>query len=424
MKLLHISSGDYESTYGGGQVYVRRLVEAMQDSAEVSVLSFTADQASETWDSGPCGKARLYRLPQHPSPDLWLRILDEIKPDIVHAHGHKAEAVRACEQKCIPCIVTAHHGGILCPNGMLMNTRDAICHVPVNHNNCLACCLRNIRCGLLLYPLLRLLPAGLYNRIGKLLRKLPFLYFITPIGCAAANIEAKQQEWKEIHNKASLLVAPSQLTRESMIRNGCPSEKIRLLPHGVPTPASIPSFPPITDGVIRFYYVGRISYVKGLHILLQAFHRIDNAHIELHIIGGAGNKNERHYQAKLQTQYGCDSRITWHGKLSPNHIDDLTRDFHILIHSTICHEVFGLNIAEALMQGKWVLATRCGGAEMQIEEGKNGWLIEPNSTTALQNSIQRILQEPPEAASSTTQDLSLGHHTTRLLRLYQSLISQ
>lgn len=423
MKLLHISSGDYESTYGGGQVYVRRLVEAMQDLAEVSALSFTADQAPGTWVSLPCGKARLYRLPQQPSPDLWLRLLDEIKPDIVHAHGHKAEAVRACEQKGIPCIVTAHHGGILCPDGMLMNTHDAICHVPVSHKNCLACCLRNIRCGLLFYPLLRLLPAGLYNRIGKLLRKLPFLYFITPIGCVAANIASKQQEWRDIYQKATLLIAPSRLIQESMVRNGCPFEKIHLLPHGVPLPTFSPTFPPVLNGAIRFYYVGRISYIKGLHILLKAFHNIDDPRIELHLIGGAGNKDERHYQARLQAQYSDDTRIIWHGKVHSTRIPELTRDFHVMVHPTLCQEIFGLNIAEALVQGKWVLATRCGGAEMQIEEGKNGWLIEPNSTTALQNSIQRILQEPPNEASSTAQDLSLSHHTTRLLQLYRSLIS-
>lgn len=424
MKILHISSGDYESTYGGGQVYVRRLVEAMQDLAEVSVLSFTAEQAPETWDNRPCGKARLYRLPQQPSPDLWLRLLDEIKPDIVHAHGHKAEAARACEQKGIPCIVTAHHGGILCPDGMLMNTHDAICHVPVSHKNCLACCLRNIRCGLLLYPLLRLLPAGLYRRIGTILHKLPFIYFVTPIGCVAADIAAKQQEWRDIYQKATLLIAPSRLIQESMVRNGCPSEKIRLLPHGVPLPTFSPTFPPVLNRAIRFYYVGRISYIKGLHILLKAFHNIDDPRIELHIIGSAGNKGERHYQARLQAQYSDDTRILWHGKIPSTRIPELTRDFHVMVHPAIFHEVFGLTIAEALVQGKWVLATRCGGAEMQIEEGKNGWLIEPNSLMALQNGIQRIIQEPPEAASSTTQDLSLGHHTTRLLRLYQSLISR
>lgn len=423
MKILHISSGDYESTYGGGQVYVRRLVEAMQNLAAVSVLSFTADQAPETWDSRPCGKAKLYRLPQQPSPDLWLRLLDEIKPDIVHAHGHKAEAVRACEQKGIPCIVTAHHGGILCPDGMLMNTHDAICHVPVSHKNCLACCLRNIRCGLLFYPLLRLLPAGLYNRIGKLLRKLPFIYFVTPIGCVAADIASKQQEWRDIYQKATLLIAPSRLIQESMVRNGCPFEKIHLLPHGVPLPTFSPTFPPVLNGAIRFYYVGRISYIKGLHILLKAFHNIDDPRIELHLIGGAGNKDERHYQARLQAQYSDDTRIIWHGKVHSTRIPELTRDFHVMVHPTIYQEIFGLNIAEALVQGKWVLATRCGGAEMQIEEGKNGWLIEPNSTTALQNSIQRILQEPPNEASSTAQDLSLSHHTTRLLQLYRSLIS-
>lgn len=418
MKILHISSGDYESTYGGGQVYVRRLVEAMQNLAEVSVLSFTAEQAPETWDCRPCGRARLYRLPQQPSPDLWLRLLDEIKPDIVHAHGHKAEAVRACEQKGIPCIVTAHHGGILCPDGMLMNTHDAICHVPVSHKNCLACCLRNIRCGLLFYPLLRLLPAGLYRRIGTILHKLPFIYFVTPIGCVAADIAAKQQEWRDIYQKATLLIAPSELTRESMILNGCPSGKIRLLPHGVPTGTTSTSFPPIENGKVKFYYVGRIGHIKGTHILLEAFHQLHDVQAELHIIGDHKNSFISHLRSDLVH----DARITWHGKLSEQEVSRQIRDYHVMIHPAIYHEVFGLTITEALVRGKWVIATRCGGAEMQIEEGINGWLITPNSTQALLKAMRDVMHNPPKGASVSHHDFSLKHHISILMATYSSLV--
>lgn len=420
MKLLHISPGDYESTYGGGQVYVRRIVDAMQDRAEISVLSFTAAQASGTWERRPCGKARLYRLPQQASPDLWLRVLDEIKPDIVHAHGHKAEAVHACEQKGIPCVVTAHHGGILCPDGMLMDTRDAICRVPVSHKNCLACCLRNIRCGLLFYPLLRLLPAGLYRRIGKIFRKLPFIYFVTPIGCVAADIAAKQRDWRDIYQKSSLLIAPSELTRQSMILNGCPSEKIRLIPHGVPTGTTSSSFPPVENGKVKFYYVGRIGHIKGTHILLEAFHQLRHVQAELHIIGDYKNKFMSHMRHDLIQ----DSRIIWHGKLSEQEVSQLVGDYHVMIHPAIYHEVFGLTIAEALVRGKWVIATRCGGAEMQIEEGINGWLIKPNSTQALLNAMRDVMNDPPKRASVSNRDFSLQHHTSILMATYSSLIKK
>ena len=85
-----------------------------------------------------------------------------------------------------------------------------------------------------------------------------------------------------------------------MIANGLAAHKVSVIPHGIPMPAQRPAFPAIIDGKIKFYYVGRICYVKGIHILLEAFHSVDAPGIELHLIGGAGNKHEVRYMSDLQ----------------------------------------------------------------------------------------------------------------------------
>lgn len=68
---------------------------------------------------------------------------------------------------------------------------------------------------------------------------------------------------------------------------------------------------------------------------------------------------------------------------TPEKVFDMIRLYHISSSSSSYLEAFGLNIAESLAMGKPVLATRCGGAEMQIEDGVNGWLVEPNNMEAL-----------------------------------------
>ena len=65
-----------------------------------------------------------------------------------------------------------------------------------------------------------------------------------------------------------------------------------------------------------------------------------------------------------------------------------------MIHSTICLEVYGIAIAESLSIGKPVIATRCGGAEMQIINGKNGWLVEPNDAKDLRKQILQLIAQP------------------------------
>ena len=70
-----------------------------------------------------------------------------------------------------------------------------------------------------------------------------------------------------------------------------PPNKIIVLPHRVPQPDNVPPFPAVKNQKVKFFYVGRICYVKGLHLLLEAFHRAEAPHAELHLIGGAGNQH-------------------------------------------------------------------------------------------------------------------------------------
>lgn len=421
MKILQIASGDFFSTYGGGQVYVKNIVDEMiYQQCSLQVISFVSKE--EAIEKKQYKSIDLYEVGKEGIKDLQ-QLIRQINPDIIHAHSHKAEIVNIGKALHIPVIVTAHHGGIVCPAGTLLDSKDRICTQSVSHQHCLTCCLRNIRSGKYWYPLMRLLPQKSYQQLGKGLSKLPFLPFITPIGQAALSIERKRMEWKTIAEGCIRMIAPCYAISEAMQRNGLDKDKITILPHGIPLPASVPSFPPVINGKIKFFYVGRICYVKGLHVLLQAFSLVNNPHIELHLIGGIGNKTERRYEHQLKKQYASDPRIIWHGKVAPEQIFNTIQDFHVLVHPTICLEIFGLNIAEALAMGKPVLATRCGGAEMQIEEGVNGWLVEPNDVEELTKKIQEIAihfnHHKPE--NSTSKVISIQEHCKSLIRLYEEV---
>lgn len=421
MLILQIASGDFFSSYGGGQVYVKNIVdEIIRQQCSLQVISFVSKEGAV--EKKQYKSIDLYEVGREGVKDLQ-QLIRQINPDIIHAHSHKAEIVSIGKALHIPVIVTSHHGGIVCPAGTLLDSNDRICTQTVSHQHCLACCLRNIRSGKYWYPLMRLLPQKKYQQLGRGLSKLPFLPFITPIGQTALSIERKRMEWKTIAEGCTRMIAPCYAISEAMQRNGLDKDKITILPHGIPLPASVPSFPPVINGKIKFFYVGRICYVKGLHVLLQAFSLVNNPHIELHLIGGTGNKTERRYEHQLKKQYVSDSRIVWHGKVTPEQIFNTIKDFHVLVHPTICLEIFGLNIAEALAMGKPVLATRCGGAEMQIEEGINGWLVEPNNVEELTKKIQEITvsfnQYKPE--NSTRKVISIQEHCKSLIRIYEEV---
>lgn len=421
MRIVHIASGDFFSTYGGGQVYVKNVVDEMiAQGFDVAVISSVAGNKGI--------EKRLYK--EHPlleitSPAMLEEAIKTLSPDVIHAHSIKAKACAVGRKLNIPVVVTSHHGGILCPAGTRLDCTDAICRRTVAHTPCLPCVLRNTRTGLRWwYPVVKHLSQKQYIRLGHWLSHKPFVPFITPIGIAALQIERHLQNWKNITRNCSVMIAPCNEIADAMILNGLSKDKVTVLPHGIPLPAKRPDYPAITDGKIKFFYVGRICYVKGIHTLLEAFSLVSNPAIELHLIGGAGNKTEQAYMQQLQKRHANDSRIIWHGKIAPEEVFKATANYHVSSSSAFL-EAFGLNIAEALALGKPVLATRSGGGEMQILDGVNGWLVEPNNVAELSKKIEEIASHPDKlsAMSKNCNAISITDHCQALYSTYCQILN-
>lgn len=418
MRILHIASGDFFSTYGGGQVYVKNVVDEMlRQHLDIVIVSMTGNHRGvlcKNYNNAP-----LYEIG---SPTDLEKAILKAKPDVIHAHSLKDTACTIGLKLAIPVVVTSHHGGILCPAGTRLNCKDEICYTTVCHNACLPCVLRNIPAWKLWYRIVRGIPPKAYLKMGEWLSKRTFVPFLTPICSAARYIDTKQRQWQAIVNDCSIMIAPCHEIAEAMMLNGLDKEKIRVIPHGIPLPPARPDFPPVINGKVKFYYVGRICYVKGIHTLLEAFSSVNNAAIEMHLIGGAGNKHELRYMKKLQKKHSGDKRIIWHGKIAPESIFEATRKYHVSSSAAFL-EAFGLNIAESLALGKPVLSTRSGGGEMQIRDGENGWIVPTNNPKALSEKIAYISNNSDilPQMSANCQAISLQVHCKCLCDTYREV---
>lgn len=415
MNVCIVASGDFFSDYGGGQVYVRNIVDELihRSEVEISVISYCKNQNSSVKDYHGVNVFIVN------NESTLQEAHNTIHPDVVHANGEKLITSRICKQLGIPCIVTAHHGGIVCPAGTLLNTDDEICTIPADYSHCLKCYLRHTPTGLFWHPLLRHISQKHYIRIGQRLKRLPFIPFVSPIGETGLIVSQKLKDWQELCETATHFIAPSNAMAEALRRNGCPQDKISVIPHGIPIQSEVKVKVNVNVDKIKFYYVGRINYVKGIHVLLKAFSSIDNPNIELHLIGGTGNKTEQRYMKRLQQQYRKDKRIVWHGKVPFEQITALTENFQCLVHPAIYLEVFGLTISEALAQHKYVIATRCGGAEMQIDNEEDGILVKPNNVNALAYALKKYISHP-FISNKTVKNIN--EHTFELSTVLNSLI--
>lgn len=193
---------------------------------------------------------------------------------------------------------------------------------------------------------------------------------------------------------AAAIVANSHSARARLLAAGSPWNRTRVVHNGVslePTPPIGPTSHP------TIVWCGRLQRWKGAHVFLDAARQIKDANpnASFWIVGGTLFDNEPAYAAELKTQaeqLGLASAVTFTGQVPDARPYIAAAD--IVVHSSIRPEPFGLVIAEALAEGKPVVAFDEGGPAEMIESGRSGKLVAPGSTDALASGVIELLERP------------------------------
>lgn len=413
---------------------------SINDEISLATIVVDAQYTESTITEEECNGKRYYKL--HYSSSLSeekkveeiVRFFKYIAPDIIHSNMVEAIDVKAAKVCDLPIVLTIHIGGFICPRGGVhgfLNYKDEICDDKVGPH-CLNCCAQDLPLPIISNLLYCTIPDNLLSwAAGKVAGKQVF--YLSQFLSSFRNVV---QQHKKIENyKYATIIAANSRLKKLLALNGL-TDNVVLLPHGVQSRPRLP-FPTI-DGVVKFYYVGRIQYAKGLHNMLRVFDGIDCSLYELHIIGDSSTSSRgRRYKAKL-VNLAKNKNVVFHGEIPNMKLESVIKDMHVMIHPTICLEVYGISIAESLSIGRPVLATRCGGAEMQIQDGVNGWLVEPNNVTALRKKILGILnhreqlyemsancklphslEEYAEGLSILYKRISIDKHVKDLIQVYE-----
>ena len=435
MHILHISMSPFESTYGGLEVYLRQIVQwqvnhgndvwvlsiywhgdcwreiSIRDEPNLHVLEFHLPVKLQNLDFSRSN----VQLKQH-----LRQLIARIHPDICHGHhGFAYEAVEICREFGIPAIYTAHCGEPFCPTGMLLKPNGKICDGTFSWRKCLFCRTYTLPMGFLLRFLVRMLPERIIRWFELKIDLWPFILFLTPLFTETRYLRKLQREIKCL-SLCDLVIAPSHASAELVKSSGL-TAPVEVLPHALPKTIDTLPFPGFHDGIVHFYYSGRICAVKGIHILLKAFSLLTHSNWRLHIIGESSETEEKIYKNNMLKTF-TDPRIIWHGKVAHEKLADLIKDYHIMIHPACWFEVYGLSVAEALAFGRPVIATACGGPEEQILHGKNGWIIPKNDVNALTNLIDTILNDPLKLKAFQPQPkVPFADYMERLMNTYKRI---
>lgn len=143
------------------------------------------------------------------------------------------------------------------------------------------------------------------------------------------------------------------------------------------------------DDVFRILSAGRLVPAKGFDILVDACAILAGRGVSFRLeICGEGAAHDG--LARRISGAGLADRIILRG------VCDLpeamrTADLFVLASR---REGFGNVIVEAMAAGLPVLATRSGGPETIIADGRNGWLVAPGDATALGEALVRLAHDP------------------------------
>ncbi|MCH5598734.1 glycosyltransferase family 4 protein [Niabella ginsengisoli] len=138
-------------------------------------------------------------------------------------------------------------------------------------------------------------------------------------------------------------------------------------------------------------FVGRIALPKGIEELVNAFLLLENEYNNLNLILVGSADNVDPISHEIWNIINTNSRIHWLG-----YKEDVRPYFQItdIFVFPSYREGFPQIIMQAAAMECPIIATDINGANEIIENGKNGLLISPKSTTEIVAAVKKLIEEP------------------------------
>ena len=185
----------------------------------------------------------------------------------------------------------------------------------------------------------------------------------------------------------------------------------------------------LTDGDIVIGKIARLSVIKGHIYLLQAFEKVCKQipNIKLLFVGDGENKNEL---LEFIDKKRLNDKIIFTGLIPTNEIPSVISLMDIVVHTALL-EGLPRVFTQSMLMGKPVISFDLDGAHEVIEDGKNGYLIEPMSIEMLTEKIIDLVSNIPKAKNfgsyaknNIKDDFSILAMVEKNHKLYQDLLNK
>jgi 1,4-alpha-glucan branching enzyme len=199
---------------------------------------------------------------------------------------------------------------------------------------------------------------------------------------------------KDLALKADLVICCSRYMKEEIIKAlSVPEQKVEILPNGVNLEDlqqyRVPEENYMSAGKKIIFFVGRLVYEKGVHLLIEAASLVVKHFPEVCFIV-AGTGPQKTFLQKMVIAAGLQDKVFFAG-----FIDDELRNYYYRMAEVAVfpslYEPFGIVALEAMAAGAPVIVADSGGLGEIIGCGE-GLKFPPGNSRALAGCILKLLQ--------------------------------
>ena len=398
MKILLASAWYLPDSVGGTEIYTHELAKVLISRGH-SVRVFTPHYDSKLKADDNHDGVPITRYPVAVNPEMFVvsgsepeshlnefaALVNQYNPDVYHQQTVTWACgkyhLKAVSESGIKTVLTAHIPGIVCLNNEMLLMGKNVCSGIISENPCFSCHL-HVRKGF---------PASLSILMDKISSSLPeSVKRKKPVFNV---LEEKINELQYVNKYSDKVVAVCRWLFDALKLNGIEEKKLLLSRQGVDLKKyQIKENNSSTYSKLRILFIGRITSVKGIHILIQAVQNVNADLVDLAIVGKAIPEDQE-YETYWKRKSTASLNIDWRGKLNPEEINLEFEKADILCVPSIWLETGPLVVYEAFAKGLPVLGSDLGGIAELVQHGKDGYLVEPNNVEALEKAILKLVDK-------------------------------
>lgn len=411
MKIIHIPYCYYPDPAGGTEVYVKNLCNSLSKFGIESIVAApTAGRRNIYFYEGI--KVRRFSISKEiedlsdlyggsdpVSSRIFGKILDEEKPDLVHFHALtyavSLDLIRESKSRNIPVVFTYHTPTVSCQSGLLMIWKKQVCKGFLNARICAACTLYRLNIPRGASDMLAILPSSL----GRLIRKFHLSGKIFTALRMRCLIEWRIKLIKDFIKEVDRFIVLCNWTRELLLRNKVPLDKISFVRHGI-AQAEFLKTESIVNNLsadsrpLKIAYLGRIDWTKGIDKVIRALKDIPDEAVELDIYGVIQGRSADKYFGKLKRfAKKTDNRIKFLAPVPNTDTVSLLRKYHYLVIPSIWMETGPLVALEAFAAGTPIIGSDLGGIKELVQNHNNGILVAIDSAHGWRDVLKKVSRD-------------------------------